>query len=658
MKFFAAFAIVLLAGLLSARAQQNADDQYIGLYGSIQQADGLAGAGQPQQALNQYVEVQGELQKFQKIFPDWNPPIVKFRLKYLAGKIADLTAQVPAVAPTNPPPNLPPPASVATNANANPVPENSTPNSDAELASLRAQLQSLQSDNTMLEAKLKEALAAQPAMVDAGELSKAQAQIQSLLKENALLKAGATEVHPQTILVADTNALAQAQAQIQSLTQENESLKNNLAQEKIDETNAMTAAAVALARSQQALTDANGKLDDQTARADKLAAANGELQTRIQALLTSPDSLAALHDENALLKKQLADLQSSSPTNLPEADKLEADLKAAKLQIASLQSDTQVKQLEMAGLQNRIEQLKAATNDIQLIPPSDDQTENLERIRELTQERDELLGKLGEANKQLYGRKKQDAVARIDELTDQITTLRARLAVDEAQTIPYTPEELALFKQSTPLLANPDAEKKSISELPAGSAELVAAAQSYFSAKQFDKAEENYLQILQRDEKNPLILANLAAIELEEGKLDDADKHIQAAVAQNPDDAYNLSTLGYLKFRQEKYDEALDALSRAAKLDPQNPEIENYLGVTLSHKGLRQQAETALRKAIQLDPNYAAAHNNLAAVYISQTPPLVELARWHYQKALAAGQPPNPDLEKALEENGAPAGQQ
>ena len=313
MKFFAAFAIVLLAGLLSARAQQNADDQYIGLYGSIQQADGLAGAGQPQQALNQYVEVQGELQKFQKIFPDWNPPIVKFRLKYLAGKIADLTAQVPAVAPTNPPPNLPPPASVATNANANPVPENSTPNSDAELASLRAQLRSLQSDNTMLEAKLKEALAAQPAMVDAGELSKAQAQIQSLLKENALLKAGATEVHPQTILVADTNALAQAQAQIQSLTQENESLKNNLAQEKIDETNAMTAAAVALARSQQALTDANGKLDDQTARADKLAAANGELQTRIQALLTSPDSLAALHDENALLDDMMPEFVARRP---------------------------------------------------------------------------------------------------------------------------------------------------------------------------------------------------------------------------------------------------------------------------------------------------------------------------------------------------------
>jgi len=99
-------------------------------------------------------------------------------------------------------------------------------------------------------------------------------------------------------------------------------------------------------------------------------------------------------------------------------------------------------------------------------------------------------------------------------------------------------------------------------------------------------------------------------------------------------------------------------LSRAAKLDPRNPEIENYLGVTLGHKGLRAQAETALRKAIQLDPNYGPAHNNLAVIYISQVPPLVELARWHYQKALDAGQPRNPNLEQMLDTKGAPANPQ
>jgi tetratricopeptide (TPR) repeat protein len=233
-------------------------------------------------------------------------------------------------------------------------------------------------------------------------------------------------------------------------------------------------------------------------------------------------------------------------------------------------------------------------------------------------------------------------------LTDQVRTLRERLAVAEAQPSPYTPEELALLKQAAPQLVTGPVQKKSIRQLPAGSAGLVAEAQSFFTAKQYDRAEADYLKILQQDENNGLILGNLAAIEMQEDKLDAAEKHIKAAIAQDPDDAFNLATLGYLKFRQEKYDEALDVLSRAAKLDPQNPEIQNYLGVTLSHKGLRLQSEAALRRAIELNPEYAAAHNNLAAIYISQTPPLVELARWHYQKALEAGQPHNPELEKAL----------
>jgi tetratricopeptide (TPR) repeat protein len=649
MKFFVALTIFLLAAGLSSARAQSADDQYLIIYSLIQQADTLAGSGDTRQALMQYNEIQSELEKFQNGFPDWNPKIVNFRLKYIAGKIAEVEAQLPASAPvpTNSLANAPSQISTATNAS----PEISSAISDAEVLELRGQVQALQSDNAMLTAKLKEALAVQPAAADPQELAKAQAQIQSLMKENDLLKADLSQIQNDTNNALAAAELAKTQEQVQSLTKENDLLKSDIAQARTNtvlDTNA-------LMEVQAALAEANKKLSDQTARADKLASDNAALQTRVQSLLATPDAMAALHDENTMLKNQLAELQSSSATNQPEIDQLNSDLKQARLQIAALQSDTQVKQLEKAALENRIEQLKAAaTNAIVLFPPSDDQVANLARIRELTQERNDLLAKLGEANKQLYGSKKQDAVARISELTDEIKTLRARLAVDEAQAVPYTPEELALFKQSPPQLANPDAEKKSINELPAGSAELVAEAQNYFSAKQYDKAAADYQKILRRDENNSLVLGNLAAIEMEQGKLDDAEKHIKAAIAQSPDDAYNLSTLGYLKFRQEKYDEALDALSRAAKLDPQNPEIENYLGVTLSHKGLRVQAETALRKAIQLDPNYAAAHNNLAVIYLSEQPPLVQLARWHYQKALDAGQPHNPELEKAMDAAGAP----
>ena len=619
MKRPVALLLLVLAALLpSARAQQTPDDRYIIIYTLIQQADTLDSSGQLRQALAQYVQLQGELQQFQKIYPDWNPRIVNFRMHYLGEKITELTVKLPV---TNPPPETVPAPPVPGVAPGAAPPSTSAADLEAQLGALHEQMQKLQSDNTTLQARLKEALAAQPAAIDPRELARAKETIRSLMKENDLLKVSLAQGKTGPAPGGGTGAMADA-----------------------------------LKLAELALAEANQKLAEQTARANKLALENQTLQSRVQALLAGPEAAAALREENALLKKQLADLKPTTP-NAAETARLNAELAGARKQIATLQSAAEVGFLEKAALENRVKQLQiAAVNSAPVPAPS--QAENEARIRALTQERNDLLAKLGEANQELYGHRKQDAAARINVLTDEVNALRARLAVDEAQVIPYTPEELALFKQPAPQLASRDAEKKSVKELPGGSAQLVAEAQHYFAARQFDKAEDDYQKILQRDENNGLVLANLAMIEMEQGKLEDADKHIAAAIAQSPNDAYNLSILGYLKFRQEKYDDALDALSRAAKLDPRNPEIENYLGVTLGHKGLRAQAETALRKAIQLDPNYGPAHNNLAVIYINQTPPLVGLARWHYQKALDAGQPHNPDLEKVLDAKGAPANPQ
>ncbi|MGO9585272.1 MAG: tetratricopeptide repeat protein [Limisphaerales bacterium] len=612
MKRLVALLILILAALLpQASAQQGPDDQYIIIYSLMQHADALNSSGQARQALAQYVQVQGELQKFQTIYPDWNPRIVNFRLNYLAEKIAEVTAKLPVVPQGETPPAPPPPATAASTAAAD---------LEAQLGALHEQVQKLQVDNTTLQAKLQEALAAQPAAIDARELTQAQAKIRSLMKENDLLKVSLSQGKAGTAIgpaVAESDALKLAEL---------------------------------------ALAEANQKLAAQTARADNLARENQALQSRVQALLASPDTIQALREENALLKKQIADFKPAAP-DPAEAARLNSELAGLRKQIAALQSAAAVGFLEKSALENRVRQLQIAAVNTAPVP-APNQAENEERIRALTQERNDLLAKLGEANQELYGRRKQDAVARINVLTDEVAALRARLAVDEAQVVPYTPEELALFKPSAPQLANRNAEKKSIRELPGGAAQLVAEAQNYFSARQYDKAEDDYQKILQHDENNGLVLANLATIEMEQGRLDDAEKHIKAAVAQSPDDPYNLATLGRLEFLREKYDAALDALSRAAKLDPRNPEIQNFLGVTLSHKGLRAQAETALRKAIQLDPNYGPAHNNLAVIYISQLPPLVELARWHYQKALDAGQPHNPNLEQMLDTKGAPANPQ
>jgi tetratricopeptide (TPR) repeat protein len=247
----------------------------------------------------------------------------------------------------------------------------------------------------------------------------------------------------------------------------------------------------------------------------------------------------------------------------------------------------------------------------------------------------------------------------------ELKTLRARLSALEATPVPYTAEELALFQKSPPTLAAnvgtrspapapgaaPPAEGP-ISQIsrgiPPGAGALVLAAERAFNRANFPEAEQKYLEVLRQDENNVLMLGNLAAAQLEMGRVGEAEKNVVRALQMDPNDHFTLYLLGRIRFQQEKLDAALDALSRSVQARPEYAPAQNYLGIVLSEKGLRGPAEAALRRAVQLQPDYAAAHNNLALVYATQKPPALALARWHYRKALAAGHPKNSEIEKLL----------
>lgn len=313
---------------------------------------------------------------------------------------------------------------------------------------------------------------------------------------------------------------------------------------------------------------------------------------------------------------------------------------SAAVDVSALQAQLQTAQDEIATLQARLKEALGTQ-------PSTADTATLaadqEQIRALMKENDLLKSVENSSDNH------QPESRQVADLKREVAGLRARVAADEAAPVPYTAEELALMQPGTnsPPASAPAA-------LPADMSDLAASAQQHFANHDFAAAEADYQKILKRYPDNDYALGNLAVIELQDNQLAAAEKHIQSALARNPNDAFNLGTLGKIKFAQGKYDDALTALSRAAQLDPNNPEVENFLGAVYGQKGLRQQGEAALRKAIELDPNYALAHDNLAVMYLNENPPLPQLARWHYEKALAAGQPRNPDLEKSLADKGAP----
>ena len=66
--------LAILAVLLFAGVQTQAqEDQYVQIYNLIQEADASLSSDQPMQSLNKYLRAQTELQRFQKLYPDWNP---------------------------------------------------------------------------------------------------------------------------------------------------------------------------------------------------------------------------------------------------------------------------------------------------------------------------------------------------------------------------------------------------------------------------------------------------------------------------------------------------------------------------------------------------------------------------------------------------------
>ena len=340
-------------------------------------------------------------------------------------------------------------------------------------------------------------------------------------------------------------------------------------------------------------------------------------------LAEQTEAIAALRAENEVLKKQSADWRQKH-------DALAAVANAARQDTGTRSAETEaaVRQLSANNLelQKQVELWKqVATKNTRPVAPN---TMPREAERELAM-------------------------------------LRARVGVMEAKAVPYTAEELALFAKSPPALITnapakpelpigalpPPAEGnlKVTHGIPIGAGALVRSAESAFSARRYDVAEQKYLEILRQDENNVTTVANLASAQLERGNLVDAEKNVQRALQLDPNDNFALYLLGRLRFNQDKLDEALDALSRSVKADPNYADAQNYLGIVLSEKGFRGPAETALRRAVQLQPDFAVAHNNLAVVYAMQKPPALALARWHYKKAREAGHPANAELEKLLQ---------
>jgi Flp pilus assembly protein TadD len=446
-------------------------------------------------------------------------------------------------------------------------------------------------------------------------------EISRFAAQNAMLEARLREALSVQPAAIDPRELAKAQERIKALQKERDLLAVSLEQ-------------------------ATGR--------PSAASGNKEADAK-QNLVTQSAVVSMLRRQNEDLQKQIAELTAKLRESSRPAASREETLQLRET-IAALEASNRVMREEQVSMENRLLQFVrdhgpgAAAQNAEL-------KKQLAEARQAAQttaaERDDLMRKLDEVTKTLNQRDAHFPTVATQELEKQLEAIRAKLQIFEAKQVPFSAEELALFKQppikaatvqtSAPTLV------KTTNDAPPRAGPLVSEALRAIDAGRLAEAERKYQEALQVEENDPHLLANLAAVQLDQNKLTDAEASLKKALAANARDPVSLCLMGGLKLREEKYDEALDALSLSVQLDPEKANTQYYLGQALIQRGSRGPAEAALRKAVQLKPGWGEAHYQLAVLYATQGSGFKELALYHYRKAIQGGVARNLELEQRME---------
>jgi tetratricopeptide (TPR) repeat protein len=173
---------------------------------------------------------------------------------------------------------------------------------------------------------------------------------------------------------------------------------------------------------------------------------------------------------------------------------------------------------------------------------------------------------------------------------------------------------------------------------------------AYFARKDWAGARKAYQEMLELDDGNALVWANLGAVEQQAGEVKRAIECFEKSVQFNPQLAPSWTALGLLLQRQGDTYRAISCFTRAIHEEPEDARAHNFLAITMKEFGWADAAEAELQKAIDLKPDYGIAHFNLALMLLEHRPPAIELARRHYDKALALGVAKDDVVERRLKE--------
>ena len=289
---FRRFAVVLAFAFV-LRVWAGPDDDFITIYNLIQVTDSQTTAGRTAEAREGYLKAQQLLRQLQRSHPTWNERVIAYRLRYVADKLANLPEAAPTAAPGDP---------------AKPAakPDQLAPTGEVveQFNTMNAQIARLAAEKQVLEARLREALTAQPAPVDPKELQSAVERISQLQSTNKVLLAHLARQEAERRNLVDKVVAEEAQKAL------NEANRELLAQKT---------RAAELEKQRETIEGQLRKLDTE----------NASLKTQVTALNTGSDrgqQVTELTAKLATLQADLADVRQQNDVLLADRTKLEKQL--------------------------------------------------------------------------------------------------------------------------------------------------------------------------------------------------------------------------------------------------------------------------------------------------------------------------------------------
>lgn len=325
------FALAMLLATAAAPAlAQSPDDRYVTAYNLIQEADRLADSGQTRVAVTKYLEAQVAVKELQAQYPEWNAPLVAYRLTYISGRIEPLTRKADAAKE--------PPAPSAT--------ETAAARAAKQAELLQEQINQLAAQNSLLQAKLREALKVQPAAVDPRELTRAEQRIAALQKERDLLAVTLEQAKPRAGTTAQDTLVTQG-AVVSVLQKQNEELQKQM----LDLTARLKTAPTATVEETLKLKETIAALE---ASNRVMKEEQSSMENRLTEFVRQHGQAGA---QDAQLKQQLAEARQAAKTAKEERDALLAKLNQVTRDLT--ERNTKVRSTAVQDLEREMDAIRA-----------------------------------------------------------------------------------------------------------------------------------------------------------------------------------------------------------------------------------------------------------------------------------------------------------